>query len=138
MHEGIVSKRPDLGFDRRKDPRGAIAAASTFAMLCSSRASSVAASHPIPTICATFSHARWAAKRAMNSRCRSAACITRPRIAQATNEAAGIDPIKIARRLWKQTRVKEERLPADEIMQTPQSGLALNSQPIGSTGRDIG
>jgi hypothetical protein len=29
-------------------------------------------------------------------------------------------------------------LPADEIMQTPQSGLALNSQPIGSTGRDIG
>jgi hypothetical protein len=43
-----------------------------------------------------------------------------------------------ARRLWKQTRVKEGRLPADEIMQTPQSGLALNSQPIGSMGRDIG
>jgi ERF superfamily len=51
--------------------------------------------------------------------------------------AAGIDPIKFARRLWKQTRVKEGRLPADEIIQTPQSGLALNSQPIGSTGRDI-
>jgi len=53
-------------------------------------------------------------------------------------KAAGIDPMKFARRLWKQTRVKEGRLPADEIMQTSQSGLALNSQPIGSTGRDIG
>jgi hypothetical protein len=53
-------------------------------------------------------------------------------------KAAGIDPMKFARRLWKQTRVKEGRLPADEIMQTPQSGLALNSQPVGSTSRDIG
>jgi hypothetical protein len=53
-------------------------------------------------------------------------------------KAAGIDPMKFARRLWKQTRVKEGRLPADEIMQTPQSGLALNSQPIGTTGPDIG
>jgi hypothetical protein len=53
-------------------------------------------------------------------------------------KAAGIDPMKFTRRLWKQTRVKEGRLPADEIMQTPQSGLALNSQSIGSTGRDIG
>jgi hypothetical protein len=52
-------------------------------------------------------------------------------------KAAGIDPMKFARGLWQQTRVKEGRLPADEIMQTPQSGLALNSQPIGSTGRDI-
>jgi hypothetical protein len=52
-------------------------------------------------------------------------------------KAAGIDPMKFARTLWKQTRVKEGRLPADEIMQTPQSGLAPNSQPIGSTGRDI-
>ena len=53
-------------------------------------------------------------------------------------KAAGIDPIKIARRLWKQTRVKEGRLPADQIMQTPQSSLALNSQRIGSAGRDVG
>src|SRR5262249_26129238 len=52
-------------------------------------------------------------------------------------KAAGIDPMKFARRLWKQTRVEEGRLPADEIVQTPQSGLALNSQPISSTGRDI-
>jgi hypothetical protein len=53
-------------------------------------------------------------------------------------KAAGIDPMKFARTLWKQTRVKEGRLPADETTQTPQSGLALNSQPIRSTGRDIG
>ena len=53
-------------------------------------------------------------------------------------KAAGIDPMKFARRLWKQTRVKEGRLLAEEITQTPQSGLALNSQPIGSTGRDVG
>jgi hypothetical protein len=46
--------------------------------------------------------------------------------------------VKFARRLWKQTRVKEGRLPADEIVQTPQPGLALNSQPTGSTGPDIG
>jgi hypothetical protein len=51
--------------------------------------------------------------------------------------AAGIDPMKFARSLWKQTRVRDGRLPSDEIMQTPQSGLALNSQPIGSMGRDI-
>ena len=53
-------------------------------------------------------------------------------------KAAGIDPVKFARRLWKQTRVKEGRLPADQIMQTPQSSLALNSQRIGSAGRDVG
>jgi ERF superfamily len=53
-------------------------------------------------------------------------------------KAAGIDPIKIARRLWKQTRVNEGRLPPDAITQTPQSDLALNSQPIRSTGPDIG
>jgi hypothetical protein len=35
-------------------------------------------------------------------------------------KAAGIDPIKIARRLWKQTRVNEGRLPPDAIKQTPQ------------------
>jgi hypothetical protein len=33
-------------------------------------------------------------------------------------KAAGIDPMKFARRLWKQTRVQEGRLPADEIVQT--------------------
>ena len=53
--------------------------------------------------------------------------------------AAGIDLSRIARKLWKQTRVNEGRVPPDAIPQAPQSGLALNSQPIGSTGRpDIG
>jgi hypothetical protein len=52
-------------------------------------------------------------------------------------QAAGIDPIKIARRLWKQTRVHEGRVPPDAITQPPESGLALNSQPIGSTSPDI-
>jgi hypothetical protein len=53
-------------------------------------------------------------------------------------KAAGIDPIKIARRLWKETRVNEGRVPPDASVQTPQSDLTLNSQPIGSTGPDIG
>jgi len=53
-------------------------------------------------------------------------------------KAAGIDPLKIARRLWKQTRVNEGRVPPDAITQTPESGSALNSQSIGSTGPDIG
>jgi hypothetical protein len=53
-------------------------------------------------------------------------------------KAAGIDPIKIARRLWKQTRINEGRVPLDGITPTPQSGLTLNSQSIGSTGPDIG
>ncbi len=54
-------------------------------------------------------------------------------------KAAGIDPIKVARRLWKETRVNEGRVPPDAIKQTPESGLALNSQRIGCTSwRDIG
>src|SRR5215831_6864984 len=59
------------------------------------RALCAAASHPIPIICATCSHARWAAKRAMNSRSRSAACITGPRIALATNAPGGRPPASI-------------------------------------------
>jgi hypothetical protein len=62
---------------------------------------------------------------------------------RATNErawwkAAAIDPIKIARTLWKQTRVREGQVPPDAITQKPQVGLDLKSQPIGSTDRDIG
>ena len=53
-------------------------------------------------------------------------------------KAAGIDPIKIARRLWKETRVHEGRVPPDAITQTPPSGLAVSSQASGSTGPDIG
>jgi hypothetical protein len=53
-------------------------------------------------------------------------------------KAAGIDPIKIAHRLWKHTRVNEGRVPPDAITQTPQPGLALSSEASGSTGSDIG
>jgi hypothetical protein len=53
-------------------------------------------------------------------------------------KAAGIDPIKIARKLWKETRVEEGRLSPDATPQPPQSDLALSSQPSGSTGPDIG
>src|SRR6516225_11808582 len=51
---------------------------------------------------------------------------------------AGIDPIKVARGLWKDTRKDEGHAPPEAITQTPQPGLALNSQPIGSPGPDIG
>jgi hypothetical protein len=51
-------------------------------------------------------------------------------------KAAGIDPIKIACRLWKETRVNEGRVPPDASVQT--TDLTLNSRPIGSTGPDIG
>jgi hypothetical protein len=40
-------------------------------------------------------------------------------------KAAGIDPVKIARRLWQHTRVNEGRVPPDAITQTPESDLAL-------------
>ena len=52
--------------------------------------------------------------------------------------AVRINPIKIARRLWKQTRVNEGRVPPDASTQTPQSGSSFNSQPTGSAGPDIG
>ena len=53
-------------------------------------------------------------------------------------KAARIDPIKTARRLWKQTRVNEGQVPPDAMTQKPQAGLDLKSLPIGSTGRDNG
>jgi hypothetical protein len=53
-------------------------------------------------------------------------------------KATGIDPIRVARRLWKHTRVEEGRVPPDAITKTPESDLALNSQPTGSTAPDIG
>jgi ERF superfamily len=53
-------------------------------------------------------------------------------------KAAGIDAIRTARRLWKETRVNEGQLPPDAITQKPKAGLDLDSQPIGSTGPDIG
>src|SRR5262249_28193368 len=120
-------------------PRGAIAAASTFAMSCNSRASRKP-SDP--------HHLRYMQPRALGRKASDEFTVPlsgghhraahRAGDERAWWKAAGIDPMKFARRLWKQTRVREGRLPADEIMQTSQSGLALNFQPIGSTGRDVG
>jgi hypothetical protein len=53
-------------------------------------------------------------------------------------KAAAIDPIQIARRLWKQTCVEDGQMPPDAITQTSQFGLALSSQASGGTGPDIG
>jgi len=75
--------------------RGAIVTASTCALSLDRRASYAVASHQIHIIFDICSHAPWAAKRAMNSRSRSAACITGPRIAQATNAAGGRLPASI-------------------------------------------
>jgi hypothetical protein len=52
-------------------------------------------------------------------------------------KAAGISPITTARRLWKQTRVREGQVPPDPTIQKPEAALDLNSQRIGSTGPDI-
>src|SRR5437660_11260064 len=49
-----------------------------------------------------------------------------------------VDPIQVARKLWKETRVNEGRVPPDAITQMPQIGVRLNSQPIGSTSPDSG
>jgi hypothetical protein len=53
-------------------------------------------------------------------------------------QAAGIDPIKIARKLWGQTRVKEGQLPPDAPMQTPEADVALKSKSFGGVGPDLG
>ena len=53
-------------------------------------------------------------------------------------QAAGIDPIKIARKLWKHTRVEEGQMPPDAPMQTPESGVAFKSESIGGAGPDLG
>ena len=122
--------------------RGATVTASTCALSLDSRASYAAASHRIRII------SRYLQPRALGRKASDEftvpLCRVHHRAAHRAGDerawwkAAGIDPMKFAGRLWKQTRVNEGRLPADQIMQTPQSGLALNAQPIGSAGRDIG
>ena len=52
---------------------------------------------------------------------------------QAWWQAAGIDPIKIARKLWKHTRVEEGQMPPDAPMQTPDPGVPFESQSLGGT-----
>jgi hypothetical protein len=70
----------------------------------------------------------------MNSRSRSAAWITGPRIAPVTNaawwKATGIDPIRVARGLWKHTRVEEGRVPPDAITPAARIPDDYNRNPI--------
>jgi len=52
-------------------------------------------------------------------------------------KAAGIDPAKAARKLWKQTRVNEGRMPAAAPAQPPVSAARLDARSS-STGADLG
>jgi hypothetical protein len=52
-------------------------------------------------------------------------------------KAAGIDPAKMARKLWKQTRVNEGRMPAAAPAQPPVSAASVDA-PTSSTGADLG
>jgi hypothetical protein len=62
----------------------------------------------------------------MNSPCHCVVSIIARCIAPATSElwqAAGIDPIKIARKLWKDTRIDEGRSPTVRRQLPPQIEL---------------
>jgi hypothetical protein len=48
-------------------------------------------------------------------------------------QAAGIDPVKVARKLWKHTRVKEGRIRPDRMVQGADSEPALKSTDVDST-----
>jgi hypothetical protein len=43
-------------------------------------------------------------------------------------QAAGIDPVKVARKLWKHTRVEDGHMPPDAPTRTAEAGMAFNSQ----------
>ena len=51
--------------------------------------------------------------------------------------AAGIDPIKIARKLWQHTRVNEGRMSADATAQAPELDVALNTSTAASNRPDV-
>jgi hypothetical protein len=73
-------------------------------VLLNKHVSSVGPNNPILIIFAICNHGRSAAKQATNSPYRSAARIAAPSIApaeQAWWKAAGIDPVKVARQLWR-------------------------------------
>jgi len=53
-------------------------------------------------------------------------------------KAAGIDPAKVARKLWKQTRVNEGRMPPEPGMQRSRPGGTSDTQTIRSPGADLG
>ena len=80
------------------------------------RVSSAAANNLIRIIFDTCNRGRWAANRATNSPCRSHhRAVHRAGDEQAWWKAAGIDPVKVARQLWRQTRLNDpqEHHPAD-------------------------
>jgi len=52
--------------------------------------------------------------------------------------AAGVEPIEVARRLWKDTRVQEGHMPADAAMETAEPAVSLNSQSPASSDIDLG
>jgi hypothetical protein len=51
-------------------------------------------------------------------------------------KAAGIDPIKIARKLWKHTRVSDGRMLPEPSTKSPDGNVASQSQMIDGTGPD--
>jgi hypothetical protein len=53
-------------------------------------------------------------------------------------QAAGIDPVKIARKLWKHTRVEEGQMPLDAPMQIPEARVAFKSESGGGAAPDLG
>jgi hypothetical protein len=53
-------------------------------------------------------------------------------------KAAGIDPIKIARRLWKDTRVSDGRIVPEPSTQGSDGGVASQAQTVDATGPDRG
>src|ERR1700724_4923660 len=77
--------------------------------------------------CDSCSRARLAASRAMNSQSRCAVPTTAQFTVSATRklggQQTGIDPIKVARKLWKQTRIEEGRIQAD-----PKAAQAVASE----------
>ena len=104
----LVKRTASTRASSRSRRRVAIATGSICATSPNRRVSYAAASPRIPTTSDLPSRARLAARSAMSSRSRSVGGITARCIAHATSapggSRAGIDPIKIARRLWKETR----------------------------------
>jgi hypothetical protein len=95
----LIKRTGSTRASSRSRPRGAIAAASTFAMSCNRRASSAAASPRTPTILDSPSPARWAARSVTSSLSRSAeATIGRP-TAHATSVRGGGRPESTRSRL---------------------------------------
>src|SRR6516225_5359347 len=86
------------------------------------RVSSAAANNLIRIIFDTCNRGRWAANRATNSPCRSHhRAVHRAGDEQAWWKAAGIDPVKVARQLWRQTRL-------DDPQEHHQAGLAARPE----------